>query len=224
MCIRDRPLGYGDPFIATKINFGVDNNNKILTAYFRKKISIADLNSLTNQIEFNVRADDGIVLYINGVEAFRSNMPGTAVDSSTKAIKRIVGNEELYYYVLDIPKSYFVQGNNIIAAEIHQWEGFSSDLSFDLQIQNQKFQSNPTDLGCIGNNDQHIACFTSLLPRNQNQSIEIPSTHTFQSIVSANDPYVGSNGKVSTNFDFTGFVPINGSLSLIHISEPTRPY
>ncbi|MGB3227824.1 MAG: alkaline phosphatase PhoX [Saprospiraceae bacterium] len=219
------PLGYGDPFIATKINFGVDNNNKILTAYFRKKISIADSNSLTNQIEFNVRADDGIVLYINGVEAFRSNMPGTAVDSSTKAIKRILGNEELYYYVLDIPKSYFVQGNNIIAAEIHQWEGFSSDLSFDLQIQNQKFQSNPTDLGCIGNNDQHIACFTSLLPRNQNQSIEIPSTHTFQSIVSANDPYVGSNGKVSTNFDFTGFVPINGSstnghLSINHETEP----
>ena len=205
------PLGYGDPFIVTKLKFGPDANNKTISSYFRKYISIPNLDSLSNQIEFSINTDDGAVVYINGAEAFRINLPDTTIRPSTKAVKRILGNEERYFYLFDVPKSLFVNGTNTIAVEVHQWEGFSSDLSFDLEIKNKKFDTNPSRLGCTNGNDQHIACFTSLLPRAQDESIELPDSHAFQYIIATDDAYIGTQGSIQSNFDFTGYVPINGS-------------
>lgn len=219
------PLGFGDQFINTKISFGPEPNNKYTTAYFRKKIDIADINTLSENVEFNLRADDGAVVYVNGVEVFRNNIPSGSINYSTRAIERITGNDEFYYFVFDVPKTFFKQGINQIAAEVHQWGPISSDLCFDLELKNSIYSTNNSDLGCIDANDRHIACFTSLLARPQDEVIELPSTHVFQLMASAYDPYKGSNGFVSTNFDFTGFVPINGSSTLgyLSINHETAP-
>ncbi|MBK9109764.1 MAG: DUF839 domain-containing protein [Saprospiraceae bacterium] len=212
------PLGFGDPFIVTKLSFGPDPNNKYNTAYFRKKIEITDTASLGNQVEFNLRVDDGAIVYVNGIEVFRTNMPSGSVDYNTKAVNRITGHDESYYYVFDVPKSVFQNGINQIAAEVHQWGPITSDLSFDLEINNSLYNSNPTDLGCTDPNDKHIACFTSLLARSQDQLVEVPASHTFQVLFGAFDSYKGTTGSFSTNFDFTGYVPVNGSSTLGYLS------
>ncbi|MBK8956733.1 MAG: DUF839 domain-containing protein [Saprospiraceae bacterium] len=219
------PLGFGDPFIATNISFGPNPNNKYTSAYFRKKIEIQDTSNLSDLVQFSLRADDGAVVYLNGVEVFRSNMPTGPVDYTIKALERITGNDELYYYVFDVPKSNFVSGVNQISVEVHQWGGMSSDLSFDLEIINTLYTSNSSDLGCLDPNDTHIGCFPSLLARPQDEVVEIPGTHAFQVVAAAFQSYKGSNGFVSTNFDFTGYVPINGSseVGYLSINHETAP-
>jgi len=152
-------------------------------------------------------------------------MPAGVVNYDTKALLRILGQDEMHYFVYDVPKSAFLPGKNLIAVEVHQWGGISSDLNFDLEIKNQTSESNPSDLGCTPGNENHISCFTSLIPRVQGETIELPASHRFQYIVGAKDPYVGQTGTFGTNFDFTGYVPLNGSstrghLSINHETEP----
>ena len=57
-----------------------------------------------------------------------------------------------------------------------------------------------------------IACFTSITPTIQTDSLIIPTSHSFQVLAQSGDVY--TNGAVfPENFDFTCFVPISGSSS-----------
>src|SRR5215213_2745643 len=67
-------LGYGDGDEATVVSYGADANNKYITTYFRKSFTVAnpaDFNSLT----LDILRDDGAVVYLNGTEIYRNNMP-----------------------------------------------------------------------------------------------------------------------------------------------------
>src|SRR6185369_809760 len=70
-------LGYGDGDEATVVSYGPDANNKYITTYFRKTISIANPSSFTS-ILGNVKRDDGIAIYVNGTEVYRNNLAAGA--------------------------------------------------------------------------------------------------------------------------------------------------
>lgn len=67
-------LGYGDGDEATVVSFGPTSTAKYITTYFRKSISVANPAAFTS-LTLRARRDDGIVVYINGVEVWRDNMP-----------------------------------------------------------------------------------------------------------------------------------------------------
>jgi len=79
-----------------------------------------------------VRRDDGVIVYINGLEVFRDNMPDGPVDYNTPAVTAVEANGYLEFTVDD--PFYFFTGYNVISAEVHQHDLFSSDLVFDLQM------------------------------------------------------------------------------------------
>uniref|UniRef100_UPI0030DD1A82 alkaline phosphatase PhoX n=1 Tax=Maribacter arcticus TaxID=561365 RepID=UPI0030DD1A82 len=56
---------------------------------------------------------------------------------------------------------------------------------------------------------QNIGDFISVNPVSQNSDFNIPSTHTFQAIISRGDALT-QGGTLPRNTDFTGYVPING--------------
>jgi methionine-rich copper-binding protein CopC len=125
-------LGYGDGDEATVVSYGPNANAKYITTYFRKTISI------TNPAAFSafngsVKRDDGVVIYVNGTEVYRSNMPTGTITYTTLASSAASddGNTAQNF---TISPSFFVSGDNIIAVEMHQSSGTSSDLSFDLQL------------------------------------------------------------------------------------------
>jgi len=206
------PLGYGLGDLNTEISFGTDPNNKHISTYFRKRLNI-DLSSLPDPVEMQVRSDDGLIVYVNEQEVLRRNMPVTVVNPTTLASSEINGNREYAYFTYEIPKSFFTDGTNIIAAQVHQHSANSADLVFDLSLINPIGLSNTTDLGCIDVNDTHIGCFTSLIPREQRDTLEIPSTHAFQYIVFDDENYTIGSGGIPGTFDFTGYVPANGTNS-----------
>src|SRR5256885_1350218 len=67
-------LGYGDGDEATVVSFGSDANNKFITTYFRDSFTVSDP-SLVTSLTMRVLRDDGAVVYLNGTEVFRTNMP-----------------------------------------------------------------------------------------------------------------------------------------------------
>ncbi len=73
-------LGYGDGDESTIVSYGADPNNKYITTYFRKNLTIA---STVNYLYYtlNYKRDDGIVIYIDGVELIRNNMPAGVITS-----------------------------------------------------------------------------------------------------------------------------------------------
>jgi alkaline phosphatase D len=125
-------LGYGDNDEKTIISFGNSASQKYITSYFRKKISIPDL-SVYSEYELDLKRDDGAIVYINGIEVIRSNMPEGLIQPSTLALES-ASDDGKEFYKFKINKTYLKTGENIIAVELHQNSASSSDLSFDMSL------------------------------------------------------------------------------------------
>lgn len=124
-------LGYGDGDEATVIPFGPDPSQKPLTTYYRHEVSAT---ALPTSATIRLMADDAAVVYVNGVEVVRDNLPGGTIDSGTYASTGRWGAAESELRVFNIPTGAFVAGTNVIAVEVHQdWRG-SSDQSFDFSL------------------------------------------------------------------------------------------
>ena len=125
------PLGYGDDHIATAISYGDDSSNKYSTAYFRLVFSVVDAPTYTEALGAIMR-DDGAVIYLNGVEVERSNMPDGDIAYDTLASSS--ATDETGYGAFDIDPSMLVEGDNVLAVEVHQHSADSSDLGFDMTL------------------------------------------------------------------------------------------
>ncbi|WP_054411855.1 PKD domain-containing protein [Hymenobacter sp. DG25A] len=124
-------LGYGDGDEATVVSYGPNANNKYITTYFRKSISIANAGAYSSY-SASIKRDDGVIVYVNGTEVYRNNMPpGRISNASLAAVATDDGATPISF---TIPTSLFVSGTNVVAAEIHQENVSSSDISFNLSL------------------------------------------------------------------------------------------
>lgn len=126
------PIGYGDEKVVTEIKFGDDPNNKDVLKYFKKEIKITGNTFLA--YEFRTQSDDGIVVYINGKELYRINMPNSSINNSTFASSTIEKEEEHEFKKNIFENSIFKDGINIITASVHQAYADSSDCIFSLEL------------------------------------------------------------------------------------------
>src|SRR5205085_676556 len=77
--------------------------------------------------------DDGCVVYLNGQEAYRYNMPGGAVGFSTPATLNLSGSPgELGPFAL--PLTNVFNGANVIAIEAHQQSSGSADIFMGAKL------------------------------------------------------------------------------------------
>lgn len=130
-------LGYGDGNENTTLSFGSDPDNKIPTYYFRKVFNVDDP-SAVDSLTLGLLRDDGAIVYLNGEEVARSNMPADTVDFSTLASETIDGSDEDQFLPFKISGEFLQNGNNILAVEVHQSRLNSSDLGFDLSVTPEK--------------------------------------------------------------------------------------
>ena len=159
-----RDIGYGDgdvvaPYVYANCGArpGIAAptcNAKYWTTYFRQQFNIASLASFTG-FRINLHRDDGAVVYVNGVEVARSNMPGGAIIYTTPASASAEGITE--DVTLSLPAGTpFVTGNNVIAVEVHQVSVNNSsdgnDLSFRLELlglTTPEFNNSTADLNLL---------------------------------------------------------------------------
>lgn len=216
--VGNAPLGYGDP-VTTTIHGGAAN---LITAYFAKDFTV-NLSALTDNMELGVMRDDGIVVYLNGEEVVRDNMPAGVITFNTLSSTTIDGAAENVYNVFSIPKSKFINGVNRISIELHNRSVTSSDLRIDAYLKTKANTTpTPTPLTC---NSAHISCFTSIVPTAQTNKLIIPTEHKYQLILKEGDNYTEGGGLVGGQNDFTAYVAksgssTNGYLSVNHETNP----
>lgn len=126
-------LGYGDGDEATVVSYGPSSSGKYITTYFRKTFNVTDP-SLFFSLDLQAVRDDGIVVYINGTEVWRNNMPSGTITNSTLASSAIAFAAESSWNAVTLGSGYLVTGINLIAVEIHQDAANSSDISFNLKL------------------------------------------------------------------------------------------
>lgn len=126
-------LGYGDEDEKTVLSFGSDPDNKQITSYFRKSFVLNNKQKV-NGLTLLLKCDDGAVIYLNGNEIQRYNMPAGTIGFQTTASTGITGADESAFHSFSIGKEFLINGNNIIAVEIHQNAANSSDISFDMEL------------------------------------------------------------------------------------------
>ena len=130
------PLGYGETTgLATNVS-PVPPNYPSATvapgaAYFRTTFNATDTTGLTSTF-FEIMADDGAVIYLNGVEVFCSNMPTGAVTYATLAM--LAQDDGMSLYAGPVDHALLYSENNVLAVEVHQNAITSSDVSFDLEL------------------------------------------------------------------------------------------
>ena len=126
-------LGYGDGGEITPVGYGSDANNKYITTYFRKLFTVADP-AAYGTLVLTLLRDDGAVVYLNGTEIRRDGLPGGEITYTTPANITVSGADETTFYPSNVSAALLVAGTNILAVEIHQVNGPSSDISFDLEL------------------------------------------------------------------------------------------
>ncbi|MAW11289.1 MAG: hypothetical protein CMO54_05495 [Verrucomicrobiales bacterium] len=165
--VGSAPLGYADNQVVTTIDYGGETSNKHLTTYFRKKISIENLNEI-GTILIGLQRDDGAVIYVNGNEVGRSQMPDGEIFFDTRASG---SRQEDTIFEFKLSGEIFNEGENIIAVEVHQASPSSSDMIFDFSM---------SALGPVNNNPDAIKlewdADWDTGPIDFEESIQIPSS------------------------------------------------
>jgi hypothetical protein len=102
-----------------------------VTTYLRTTFTVP---SLPTSATLSLLADDGAVVYLNGTELVRDNLPAGAIGYGTLASSNRSGDAENAYRAFTVPVSRLVAGVNTIAVELHQDAVNSSDLGFDARL------------------------------------------------------------------------------------------
>ena len=126
-------LGYGDPWIKTTNSYGPNPNNKYITTYYRLAVNITNPTTITS-LRLSLLRDDGAVVYLNGAEIRRDNLPAGTITYLTKALATVGGADETTYFDSSVVPTNLVTGTNTFAVEVHQSETNSSDLGFALGV------------------------------------------------------------------------------------------
>ncbi len=146
------PLGYGDAngqWPATTNSYGPDPANKYITTYYRRGFLVSNPASVTNLI-VSVQRDDGVLVYLNSVPIFTNNLPATPITYLTTALVAVGGTDETAIYTQPVNPALLVSGTNILAAEIHQSGGGSSDIIFDLGLAGEAWPLNQAPSAAAG--------------------------------------------------------------------------
>ncbi|MDE0441584.1 MAG: metallophosphoesterase [Gammaproteobacteria bacterium] len=120
-------LGFNEGDEATLITAGH------ITYYFRHEFSATNAASV-EALAIELLRDDGAVIYLNGTEIHRSNMPDGDIDYQTRASGAVGGSDEDTYFPAKVAADALLDGENVLAVEVHQSSSTSSDVSFNLGL------------------------------------------------------------------------------------------
>ncbi|MGA2751367.1 MAG: GDSL-type esterase/lipase family protein [Verrucomicrobiota bacterium] len=125
-------FGYGEPVPETQISFGSDSTNVNPTTYFRTEFVVPWNEDFTN-LNFRLSQTGGAVVWLNGVEAYRTNLPAGPITYSTLASTNI-GNENEYILFATNLALTLPPGTNVIAVEVHQSALTNRHFGFDFEL------------------------------------------------------------------------------------------
>ena len=107
---------------------------KPISAQFRHAFTVVDAAGVHDGT-VSVIADDGVVVYLNGVELGRANLgTGTITQNSYATAAPRYSTAVANQVTFTVPAALLVEGTNVISASVHANYRSTPDLSFDLAL------------------------------------------------------------------------------------------
>jgi hypothetical protein len=147
-------LGYdngNNPFVASLINtvlpITTAGGSPINTFYFRTHFQFTN-GILPSSLIFSNLMDDGAIIYLNGQEVYRINMPEGPVTAATPAIDNM---ETTSFTEIGVPMTNNIirPGDNLVAVELHQ--NITADNNMGLAIGAVLSTNSPAAAGVVIN-------------------------------------------------------------------------
>jgi hypothetical protein len=120
-------LGYGESDQVTRID------QEGTTTWFRSAFTVAGAAEV-RWVSLRMLRDDGVIVYLNGGEVLRWNLPVAGVTPATLASFNVGGSDEDVYETTALDPRRLVEGLNSIAVQVHQARPAGNDMSFDLEL------------------------------------------------------------------------------------------
>ena len=136
-------IGYEDEDDATVLDDmrQIDGKPGYLSVYLRRTFSIPDLGAIDDLI-LKIDYDDGFVAYLNGTEVARANATGNPPLFNQPASEGHEAGQPVEFD-LSTKKSLLHVGENVLAAQVHNVNLTSSDLSFIPELVSREFLPGP---------------------------------------------------------------------------------
>jgi hypothetical protein len=122
-----------------RFGFGVGGESSLIasngqmTTYFRRQFYVPDP-TLVQSLAARFIRDDGVVVYLNGYEFFRTNLSAWTLSFSLPAGNDVAGTARTNWQTRNLTPGSLIPGWNLLAAEVHLRTNTSSDLAFDLEL------------------------------------------------------------------------------------------
>lgn len=130
-------IGWGHPDIDTPVDD--EHADLPVTTYHRHTMTIEDVDELTS-LDLTARADDGIVIYLNGEEIARSRLEDGEVTADTLATEDVVltpGGDTQDLHV-EIPGEALEEGENVLAVEVHSHDPSATSHSVAITAEENR--------------------------------------------------------------------------------------
>ena len=124
---------------------------QVTNFYFRRAIVVTNPAAFTST-QFRYQRDDGCIVYLNGDEVFRNNMPAGTIVATNFATATVSGVPAAFtFYTNNVASTNFLAGTNFIAVEVHQSTFNSSDIGWELEVNGLPASSPPrVNLSLLG--------------------------------------------------------------------------
>lgn len=117
----------------TVLDFGGNEKDKYMRAYFRTTFNVEDKNAISNVI-VTMTHDDGYIFYLNGKEIRRKLVADDAVEG--EEVANDYSNDDVDEFTIGAED--FIQGENVLAIMVCQNTPESSDLTLKLAMKAEK--------------------------------------------------------------------------------------
>ena len=127
------PLGFGSSGLATNIDVPA-GTTRPRSATFRQSFHVTGVPQLSD-VSVTTRADDGVVVWVNGVEVGRSRMSAGTVSGSVNATSAVRTSVAMSAPVtFPVPTSLLREGANVVAVSTHLNYRTTPDASIALTM------------------------------------------------------------------------------------------
>ena len=124
-------LGYGDLTVLTTVS-----SNRQSTTYFRDSFVVPGNMTFTN-LNLRLTRVDGAVVWLNGQEAFRTNLPAGTITYTNLALRPVIplqSGTPYIFYPTNISVSNLHAGTNLVAVEIHSSSIGRNAIGLDMEM------------------------------------------------------------------------------------------
>lgn len=171
------------------------------TTYYARARFICPDPATVRELTVTNRIDDGAVLYLNGREVWRNNLPAApaVIESGTRASAYNCGGNatcSVGFAIAGGAASPLVTGTNVLAVEVHNYDPRSPDITLGSEVVAHVEASEPPVLKVFAESPDAVTLYWNGTGTVLQRAVEFPPTGVWEDVsdVARHSPYRPASG------------------------------